>query len=183
MGALGDCLKAILKPTVVAAGPDEQGKVTLSEEREGAPMRVLVSHVPDTATVVSLRKVSQHPILQQSPGQSWMKICDYMVIDDREDRCEIVMVELKTTLQRHSEGLEQLRRTLPLAKYLLSVCEVELASSWSCKFSYALIAEKRTNRLDKQPTRPLAKLETMHHEEIKVAVGIGRRFNFTALMH
>lgn len=146
-------------------------------------MRVLVSDVPATATVVNLHKVSQHPILQQSPKKLWMKICDYMVIDDREGRCEIMMVELKTTLQKRSEGLEQLRRALPLAKYLLSVCEVQLASSWSCKFSYVLIAEKRTNRLDKQPIRPSLKLETIHHEEIKVVVGIGKQFDFTALMH
>ena len=110
-----------------------------------------------------------------------MKICDYMLIDDDADGCEIMMVELKSTLQKRPEGLEQLRRSLPIAKYLLTVCEVELRRSWPCLFRYALIAEKRTNRLDKQPTRPGAQLSTEDYEGIKVAVGVGTRFDFGVL--
>ena len=183
MGKLKGCLQAILREAAVAAGPDDEGLVTLSERRESgrSSMHVQVSHVPSTSTVISLRRASQHSILRPSPGESWMKICDYMLIDDDADGCEIVMVELKSTLQKRPEGLEQLRRSLPIAKYLLTVCEVELRRSWPCLFRYALIAEKRTNRLDKQPTRPGAQLRTEDYEGIKVAVGVGTRFDFGAL--
>lgn len=110
-----------------------------------------------------------------------MKICDYMLIDDDAEGCEIMMVELKSTLRKRPEGLEQLRRSLPIAKYLLTVCEVELRRTWPCRFRYALIAEKRTNRLDKQPIRPGAQLSTEDYEDIKVAVGVGTRFDFGVL--
>lgn len=110
-----------------------------------------------------------------------MKICDYVLIDDGADDCKVTMVELKSSLQKRSEGLEQLRRSLPVAKYLLAVCEVELQRSWLCRFRYALIAEKRTNRLDKWATRPRLDLETEDYKDIKVFVGVGTRFDFGVL--
>ena len=91
------------------------------------------------------------------------------------------MVELKTTLQEDSYGLEQLRRSLPLAKYLLSVCEVELQRSWSLQTNYALIAEKRVERFDKQAVRPRPYVETEDYKGIRVSVRVGTRFDFAAL--
>ena len=144
-------------------------------------MQVQITQVPSTAAVVSLAKESQHPILRESPGRSWRRICDYMLLDEVPDGCKVTMIELKTTLQEGTYGLEQLRRSLPLAKYLLSVCEVELQRSWPSQFTYALIAEKRADRIDKQPVRARTPVETEHYEGIKVTVGVGTRFKFAAL--
>lgn len=185
MGELKECLQAILKETLIAAGPDNKGLVTLSEGREEdrSSMHVQVSNVPSTTTVVRLGKASQYPILRQpSSGESWMKICDYILINECTDGCEVVMVELKSTLQNaKSGGLEQLRRSLPIAKYLLAVCEVELQRTWPCRFRYALLAEKQTNLFDKQRTRPGPQLSTEDYKGINVAVGVGTRFDFGAL--
>lgn len=148
---------------------------------DGSPVPVQVSDVPSTSMVISLQRESQYSILREAQGKSWRKICDYVLVDEGTDGCEVVMVELKKTLQKRSEGLEQLRRSLPIAKYLLTVCEVELRRSWRCQFSYALIAEKRTNRLDKQVTRPIVELSTEEYKDIKVAVGVGKRFDFGTL--
>ena len=147
----------------------------LSEEESG--MDVYISGVPNTVTVISLQQASQLSILREK--RPWRRICDYMLIDDRTDGCEVIMVELKRTLQE--KGLEQLRRSLPIAKYLLAVCEVEMQRTWPCRFRYALLAEKRTNRLDKQPIRPSAQLSTEDYKDINVTVGVGTRFDFGAL--
>ena len=147
-------------------------------------MQVQITHVPATAAVVSLGNVNQHPILRESPGQSWRKICDYLLIEEAADDCKIILVELKSSLQKRSEGLEQLRRSLPLAKYLLSVCEVELQRCWIEEFKYALIAEKSTNYFDKQRIRPHAYAKSPKKEKyegIEVSVGVGTRFEFAAL--
>lgn len=109
------------------------------------------------------------------------EICDYILINEGADDCEVVIVELKSTLQKRQDGLEQLRRSLPIAKYLLAVCEVEMQRTWPCRFRYALLAEKRTNRLDKQPIRPSAQLSTEGYKDINVTVGVGTRFDFGAL--
>lgn len=184
MGELKDCLRSILREAAVAAGLNEDGFVTLSERRESGrlPMQVVeITGVPSTATVVSLAKGSQHAILREAEGQSWLKICDYMLMEEVADGCRVTMVELKTSLQKRSDGLEQLRRSLPLAKYLLSVCEVERQRSWPGQFNYALIAEKRTNRLNKQRIRRHADAETEAYEDIRVAVRVGTRFDFASL--
>lgn len=184
MGILKDCLRTVLRETAVAPDADERGMVTLRELRRGKPMEVQVSHVPSTATVISLNKTSQHPILRAPPRptrRSWQRICDYLLIDEGLDDCRVTMVELKSTLDMSIEGLEQLRRSLPIAKYLLSVCEVELQRSWPGQFSYALIAEKRARHIDKQPVRPRIDIETQDYEGIRVSVGVGTRFSFTTL--
>ncbi len=144
-------------------------------------MQVRITQVPATAAVVSLGRASQHPILRESPGQSWLKICDYLLIEEAVDGCKIILVELKSSLQKRSEGLEQLRRSLPVAKYLLSVCEVELQRCWPGQYNYALIAEKRTNRFDKQRVRPHAYAEREDYEGIAVSVRVGTQFEFAAL--
>lgn len=183
MRALTDCLQSILQEN--ASSADASGMVTLRATREeGAPpMVVEVRSVASTVTVIDLDKTSQHSLLRPSPGKSWMRICDYVLIEEGEHGCEVVMVELKSTLGTRTAGLEQLRRSLPLAKYLLAVCEVELRRSWPCQFKYALIAEKRTDRLDKQPTRPRprADVEAKDYEDIRVSIGVGTRFDFSAL--
>lgn len=180
MRALTDCLQSILQEN--ASGADASGMVTLRATREEAPpMIVEVRSVASTVTVIDLDKTSQHPLLRPSPGKSWMRICDYVLIEEGEHGCEVVMVELKSTLGNRTTGLEQLRRSLPLAKYLLAVCEVELRRSWSCQFRYVLVAEKRTTLLDKRPTRPKADVETRNYDDIRVSIGVGTRFDFWAL--
>ena len=183
MGKLDECLRVILREKAIAPGPNGEGSVTLHEPRERGrrPMQVRLIRVPSATTVISLAKESQHAILRKSTAQSWLKICDYVLVDEREDDCSVTMVELKSTLQKRTEGLEQLRRSLPLAEYLMGVCEVELQRSWPRRFNYALIAEKRTNRLDKQRVRLHTDMRIEDYMGIRVFVGVGTRFDFGAL--
>ena len=141
MGELKGCLQTILREEAVAPGPNDEGLVTSSEE-SGTSMHVQISHVPSTTTVVSLQQESQYSVLRKAPGKSWRRKCDFILVDEDAGDCKVVMVELKSTLGESQYGLEQLRRSLPMAKYILTACEVELQRSWPCRFSYALIAEK-----------------------------------------
>lgn len=144
-------------------------------------MHVQITQVPSVVTVISLSRASQHPLLRESSGRSWLRICDYLLVEEMADGCKVILVELKSSLQKRLEGLEQLRRSLPIAKYLLSVCEVELQRSWPGQYRYALIAENRTNRLDKPRTRPLPNVEEEDYEGIRVSLNVGTRFKFAAL--
>ena len=185
MGKLEECLRSILdeKKAVITA-PDEKGLLTLSENRGDDPqMKVEVRQVPSTTTAIGLPESTAHAILRRSKGRFWLRSCDYLLIDEGERECHVAMVELKSQLHQDGRGLEQLRRTLPLAKYILSICEVELKCSWHHRFNYVLIAEKG-GRLDKQPARshPHPQVKTRNHENIEVGVGVGTQFNFSSLM-
>ena len=188
MGQLNECLQSILADANIGTGPDEEGRVRLRERVDGGKgpkemMEVLLSSVSAATTVVHLgRKPGQHAIPKKARASDWNKICDFVLFEDCEERCRVVLVELKRTLQKRLEGLEQLRRTLPLAKYLIAVCEVQLQRSWRCEFSYLLVAQTRTNRLDKQPVHARSEpLKTMRHRGIDVSISIGARFDVSEL--
>ena len=185
MGKLEECLRSILNERrAPITSPDQNGLLTLREDRgDDLQMKVEVRQVPSTTTAIRLPESTAHSILRQSRGKSWLKSCDYLLVDEGERECRVAMVELKSQLHQDDRGLEQLRRTLPLAKYILSVCEVELQCSWCHRFNYVLIAEKG-GRIDKQRARsyPHPQVETRDHENIEVGVGVGTQFNFSSLM-
>lgn len=183
VGKLKECLRSILnEKKAPITSPDEKGLLTLSEDRgDDLQMKVEVRQVPSTTTAIRLPESTEHAILRQSRGALWLKSCDYLLVDEGERECRVAMIELKSDLHKDGRGLEQLRRTLPLAKYILSVCEVELQCSWCHRFNYVLIAEK-SGRFDKQRARSHPQVETRDHEDIEVGVGVGTQFNFSSLM-
>ena len=170
-GDLKRCLTCILRSDLLADEPTQEGEITLRERQ--AKMSVKITDVSSSYTTIRL--TGHHSALESGPGCGWNQICDYLLIDDLGDKCHVILVELKKTLNDdRSKAFEQLRRSLPMADYLLSVCGVELRASWSRIVSYALIAEKQTNRLDKQPVRPrpgLRKRESYDGIEVSVFVG------------
>lgn len=137
-------------------------------------MEVTVTDLAPSATIIALSKTSHLSVLQQTAGADWNKICDYLLIHEGDGKCRATLVELKSTLQRKSEALEQLRRSLPMVRYLLSVCSIEADADWDPTVAYALIAERQTNRIDKQPTRPrVGRLDRERHGQIDVDIFVG----------
>ena len=170
-GDLKGCLTRILRPEHLAGEPTQEGEVTLREPK--AKMSVKITGVSSSYTTIRL--TSHLSALESGPGCGWNQICDYLLIDDLGDKCHVILVELKKTFNDdRSKALEQLRRSLPMADYLLSVCGVELRTSWQRTVSYVLIAEKQANRLDKQPVRPRPGLRKREpYDEIDVSVFVG----------
>ena len=103
----------------------------------------------------------------------WKKCCDYVVIHQAGDTVHALFVELKRTLS-DSDACEQLRRSLPWLKYLRSVCEIDSDSSFSePEVRYAVIAQKRHPRFDKQRTKQGGPAETWSHGGIQGTLAIG----------
>ena len=168
---LKGCLTRILRPEHLAGEPTQEDEITLRECQ--AKMSVKITDVSSSYTTIRL--TGYLSALESGPGCGWNQICDYMLIDDLGDKCHVVLVELKKTLNDdRNKAFEQLRRSLPMADYLLSVCGVELRTSWQCTVSYVLIAEKQANRFDKQRVRlqpGLRKREPYDGIEVSVFVG------------
>ena len=171
------CLKRILRSKLLADEPTQEGEITLRERQ--AKMKVTITGVSSTITTIRLgnrrdRLGHLSSALVSDGSGGWNRICDYLLIDDLGDKCHVILVELKKTLDGSYKAFEQLRRSLPMADYLLSVCGVELRTSWPRTVSYVLIAEKQANRLDKQHVRPqpgLRKRESCDGIEVSVFVG------------
>lgn len=166
------CLTRILRSKLLADEPTQEGEITLRERQ--ANMKITLTGVSSTITTIRLSRTGHLSALASDGSGGWNQICDYLLIDDLGDKCHVILVELKKTLQDRNKAFEQLRRSLPMADYLLSVCGVELRTSWPRTVSYILIAEKQANRLDKQRVRPqpgLRKRESCDGIEVSVFVG------------
>ena len=182
---LKGCLKAILKPGL-RSEPTKEGEIVLREcdNRGGIVMEVEIIGVSSTVTAVHLSGARHLSALNEGKGRGWNQVCDYLLIDDRGDRCSLTLIELKKTFRENRrKPFEQLRRSLPLADYLLSVCGVECHRCWPYTVNYVLIAEKQADRFDKQPTRPRPGPQGReHHEGIDVSVFTGTAVNAAQLV-
>ena len=181
-GDLKKCLIRILRPKHLAGEPTQEGEVTLRERQ--ANMKITLTGVSSTITTIRLSRTGHLSALASGGSGGWNQICDYLLIDDLGDECHVILVELKKTLQEDTrKAFEQLRRSLPMADYLLSVCGVELRASWLRTVSYVLIAEKQANRLDKQPVRPRPGLRKREpYDGIEVSVFVGATVNVADLV-
>ena len=169
------CLAAVLTETIRHDARTPDGDVVLTESRGAQPdMEVIVTDLAPSATIIALNRTSHLSVLQRTVGSAWNKICDYLLVDEQNGECRATLVELKSTLQRKGEAFEQLRRSLPMVRYLLSVCSIEADADWDPTVAYALIAERQTKRLDKQRTRPRAgRLGRERHGQIDVDIFVG----------
>ena len=144
------CLRQILHERILES-PTRDGSVLL---REKGVMKVEVSDLAANAVTVRLdQRLGSLSGIKDGP---WKKQCDYMVVSPvGDDTVRILFVELKKTLTENSDGLEQLRRSLPWLKFLRSVCRIEGdTTSINSEVRYALIAERSQQRLDKQHVKP-----------------------------
>ena len=181
-GDLKRCLTRILHSKLLAGEPTQEGEVTLREHK--ANMKITLTGVSSTITTIRLSRTGHLSALASGGSGGWNQICDYLLIDDVGDKCHVILIELKKTLQEDThKAFEQLRRSLPMADYLLSVCGVELRTSWLRTVSYVLIAEEQANRLDKQSVRPRPGLRKREpHKGIEVSVFVGATVNAADLV-
>ena len=112
-------------------------------------MTVEVSGLGGDAVAVRLdQRLGSLSGIKEGP---WKKQCDYVVVSPAGSTVRVLFVELKKTLTDNSDGLEQLRRSLPWLKYLRTLCRIECdATLKNSAVRYALIAARGQQRLDKQ---------------------------------
>ena len=105
-------------------------------------------------TTVSFQRSSHLNIVT---AKSWKPICDYLLVCERENDTHVVLVELKRTLQGpDSKPWEQLRRSLPLWRYLHSACAVAAESGGAeptVPVRYAAVYSAAGERLAKETVR------------------------------
>ncbi|MDE2716422.1 MAG: hypothetical protein OXI33_05320 [Chloroflexota bacterium] len=155
--------------------PAQEGRVRL---RQANVMEVEVVELPPDATVISLEKLGRLSGLKK--GQ-WLQTCDYLLVFSQGDQNQAVFVELKRTLDEEgSRAMEQLRRSLPLLDYLLSVCRVHFGDGASrIAVRYLLIGQRRRAHFDKRPSvspDPERNLRTQEYKNITVSTFVGARF-------
>ena len=141
-------------------------------------MKVNITAYPASILSVAIgngpNKVNHHPCLTQVKDCDWRKVCDYLLIFELDAKLFAVLIELKKSLNEQDKGKEQLVRSSPILDYLLAVCRIELQGHINPVIKHVLIAEKSSEKLDKQPIRPRPQdvKETKYKtERIKIVTG------------
>ena len=145
-------------------------------------MKVEVSRTPSGVTAIDLRKLGSFSGIKEGP---WKQRCDYLLVYEFKGKNIVIFVELKKTLsQENKRGAEQLRRSLPLLKYLHSVCRIHYGVEPDMLVTttrYVLIGQKMNPRLDKQPVKTHRALPSENYKEITVNKFVGPRLRFDLL--
>ena len=143
-----------------------------------------VTSLPISSTVVKIGSL-QHLTGVKETGDL-RKICDYLLVIPTGNLWSAVLIEMKKTLdQKNKEkGKEQLRRSIPVVKYLESLCAIQAERDWEVVMRYVVVAEKESPRLDKGRTRVVAGFRRWRekHEKISVAFFVGDSLTAKALL-
>jgi len=183
---LVDCLKQVLDPNTRTSKQSQELELV---ERQGKNV-IMKVRITGTGTIVWAMRIMAPKALNHlsSLKGKCKKRCDYLIVVQSGGRDYVVFVEMKKTLNEgnKADGMEQLRRSLPLWDYLLSVCKIEceIAPDVSVKYvlKYVLIAEKPLN---KQSTHPAGEPEvpSEQHRGIEVKTLRGTDFPIGKLIN
>ena len=183
-----DCIKKIVQDRYLKYAISADHRIIeLEEEDKQSKMKIAIMGVP--ASFLAIQMTGHLSQLKRGrKGQDWNKICDYLLICQEEDKHHAVFIELKESLSENKKelGKKQLRRSLPVLDYLRSVCKIESGVEEEIlSVKYVLIAEKSSDRLDKQPVRvnPSETIEERDEgdDEIPVRILVGTNFALNTL--
>ena len=172
-------LKEILTKTALAS--HQAGHDLILKEKN--VMTVKVTQVPSDVTAVKMEVVGHLPGVK---GGELKRICDYLLVGKSGGKDHAVFVELKKNLGGNKNGMDQLRRSLPILEYLRSICQIHhgsIRNRHALKVRYFLIAAKNNPRLDKQPVKPKQSVEKEFYRGIEVHTFLGERIRFGLLLN
>ena len=179
-------LEAILKPNLLQGLETGDSFILEERQRNQEDTRVELIGISPPFLAVRMNKLNHLSALKPE-RERWNQICDYLLIGQSNGRDYAILVELKATLGEMNEakGKEQLARSLPILKYLLSVCTAEYGSSeeFNPTIRCVLIAEKLHEHLNKQGLRAGSgrRLKQEPYKSIQVATFVEPTVHFAAL--
>lgn len=180
MAKLKSTLQDAVKSTAVVQ--TSSGNVIKLRERQ-ADMSVEITGAETQLVALNLEKIGHLPGIRENCGLD--RICDYLLIARSGKTCYAVFVELKRTYRRNDDSYEQLRRSLPILKYLVSVVEIEHEQNLvGLEVRYVLICERLDHRIDKQHLKVKKRgiIERDDRGLITINKYLGSRHNFKDLI-
>ena len=148
---------------------------------EGAHTNVSITDLPSLCVVVNLDKIGHLGALKER--RRLTSICDYLLIIANDAHVDVTFVEMKETLREIEKPMEQLVRTIPILKYLLSVCEIEFETIFKVVQRFVVLASKREERIDKHRTKikPKHLRNKRRHKGFDICIFIGGTVSFKSL--
>lgn len=172
-------LREILDPDPkldIVSGP-VSGVLQLRDPQSG--MTFDVTGLSDEAVAIRVETIQHLKALASKDGLRL--VCDYLLVEHAPGNTGplAVLLELKTTVGYDEKPREQLRRSIPILRYLQSACEVHFRKKVAFQERYILVGSAFHPTFDKQPVtftegQPL--FENHRGIVIKILVGCGESF-------
>ena len=146
-----------------------------------ANMCVEVTSLPIASAVVEIGRLQHLSGVENGP---WKKICDYLLVIPTENQWDAVLIEMKKSLADEERAKEQLRRSIPVLKYLESLCAIQAERDWKVVPRYVVVVEKKSARLDKDHIRVAADSWRWRekYKKISIAFFVGPSLSAEALL-
>ena len=184
---LAAVIRTVLKDEALA--PSTNDKLILREKSRERKivMELEVTDMPPDVTAIHVEKlVGEMGSLSGIEDGRWKQKCDYLLVCEDQGRDVAIFIELKKTLglKQKEKGREQLRRSLPLLKYLCSICRIDQEmkpDESEVDERYFLIGEKDRLKLDKQPVKSGRALHEERYKSITVNILFGTHVRFGRL--
>ena len=180
MDSFESALEAFIKSEALRQGSVGSG-IKLRERQ--AQMSVEITADGMRLIALNLDKIGHLSAMREGLGLD--RICDFLVVGRIGETSHAVFIELKKTFRPSDDSTEQLRRSLPILKYLVSVVEVAREENLvGLDVRYALICERISDRLDKQRVKVKKNglIESENWKSITVNKFLGSRLNFRDLI-
>ncbi len=132
--------------------------VDLTDADSGMKVTVEQSANPSNSGIVVRIPANSkaHPdIIEENPG--YRKSCDFIIFIPDKNHLEVYFIELKKSLHNkvvRNKAFCQILSTVPVLEYLISKIRIHHGEQLKTTMHFAIIAEKLSNRLDKQPVKP-----------------------------
>lgn len=180
MVSLESGLGTVIEPAVLVEDCVD-GRIMLDESQ--ALMSVEVTSGQIRLAALDMNKIGHLSALREHRGLR--RVCDYLLVSSIGGTCHAVLIELKKTLRPGDDYRDQLRRSLPIVKYLVSVVEVEY-EQWfgGLEVSYVSIFERISDRFDKHHVRvpEHGLIESEVWKSIQIKKFLGSRLHFEDLV-
>ena len=176
-------LEAILKPELLHRLETDDPFILEERQKNQKDTRIELIGVSPPFLVVRMNKLNHLSALKPEKDR-WNQICDYLLIGQSNGRDYAVFVELKKTLREEEKPKEQLRRSLPILDYLLSVCAVEHGGGeHNLTIRYVLIAERENTKIYKRRSQRgrQGHLKQETYKSIRVTTFVEPTIHFRAL--
>lgn len=143
------------------------GQVLLREP--DANMTINVTNVPVLSAIIRIGGLQHWGGIENG---SWKQICDYLLVIPNGRTSWVVLIEMKKTLSdaNRDKAEEQLRRSIPVVRYLESLCEIEAKESMRLLGLHHVVLAERSRGFVKDRIRVIPGVKS-HEAGIKTIVG------------
>lgn len=127
---------------------------------ESDDVRLEVRKILGPGVILLPEKIQQWRILRHRREKQWGSRCDFLMVGESSGQCYAIFLEFKRSIRSLEEEEQEARRQLKwstsILHYLLSVFNLDLASSLTeedLEVRHIVIGKKFSKRFDKQPIR------------------------------